>query len=156
MTKNKIRILSVDPGTKCGYALSPFESGVWNLSVSRHEGGGMRFIKLRNYLIKACEGIEILVYEEVRSHKGTDAAQIYGGIIAIIQEQCELKEISYQGVSVGTIKKFATGKGNSNKEVMLSAARKRWPEIDIIDDNQADALFLWAWAVKEYVSEEGK
>ncbi|MBA7667219.1 hypothetical protein ES703_75304 [subsurface metagenome] len=145
-----MKILAIDPGTHCGYALSPFESGVWNLSVGRHEGGGMRFVKLRSYLAKASEGIDLLVYEEVRGHKGTDAAQVYGGIVAIIQEHCEQASIPYQGVPVGTIKKYATGKGNSNKEVMLAAARERWPELDIVDDNQGDALFLWAWANEEY------
>ena len=112
----------------------------------------MRFVRLRNYLIKVCEGVDLVVYEEVRAHRGTDAAQIYGGIIAIISEHCELKEIPYQGVPVGTIKKFATGKGNSNKEAMLAAARERWPELNIVDDNQADALFLLAWANEEYLS----
>ena len=101
-----MKILAIDPGTHCGYALSPFESGVWNLSVGRHEGGGMRFVKLRSYLVKASEGVELLVYEEVRGHKGTDAAQVYGGIVAIIQEHCEQLGIPYQGVPVGTIKKF--------------------------------------------------
>jgi len=148
-----MKILAIDPGTHCGYALSPFESGVWDLSVGRHEGGGMRFIKLRNYLIKACEGVELVVYEEVRRHLGTDAAQVYGGIVAIIQEHCELKEIPYLGVPVGTIKKFATGLGNSNKEAMLAAARERWPEVNIVSDDQADALWLLAWAENEYCIE---
>ena len=147
-----LKILGIDPGTKCGYAKSLFESGVWDLSVGRHEGGGMRFVKLRNYLAKACEGVALVVYEEVRGHKGTDAAQVYGGIVAIISEHCEFKDIPYQGVPVGSIKKFATGKGNSNKEVMLAAARERWPEVNIVDDNQADALFLLAWANEEYNS----
>lgn len=145
-----MKILAIDPGTHCGYAVSLFESGVWNLSVGRHEGGGMRFVKLRSYLVKASEGIDLLVYEEVRGHKGTDAAQVYGGIVAIIQEHCEQAGIPYQGVPVGTIKKFATGKGNSNKEIMLATAREQWPEVNIVDDNQGDALFLWAWAKKEY------
>ena len=147
-----MKILAIDPGTHCGYALSPFESGVWDLSVKRHEGGGMRFVKLRNFLTKAIQigPDSMLVYEEVRGHKGTDAAQIYGGIVAIITEICEQQLIPYQGVPVGTIKKFATGKGNSNKEAMLAAARAKWPEVDIKDDNQADALFLWAWAKGEY------
>jgi len=148
-----MKILAIDPGTHCGYALSPFESGVWNLSVGRHEGGGMRFVKLRNCLIRVCAGVDLVIYEEVRRHLGTDAAHIYGGIVAIIQEHCELKEIPYQGVPVGTIKKFATGKGNSNKEAMLAAARDRWPEVDIVDDNQADALWLLAWAQNEYCVE---
>ena len=145
-----MKILAIDPGTHCGYALSPFESGVWDLSPRRYEGGGMRFVKLRNYLIKACEGVDMVVFEEVRGHKGTDAAHVYGGIVAIITEHCELKEIPYSGIPVGTIKKYATGKGNSNKEAMVKAARGRWPDIDLVDDNQADALHLWAWAQEEY------
>jgi len=146
-----MKILAIDPGTHCGYALSPFESGVWDLSPRRYEGGGMRFVKLRNYLIKACEGVDMVVFEEVRGHKGTDAAHVYGGIVAIITEHCELKEIPYSGVPVGTIKKYATGKGNVNKEAMIMAAKERWPDIDLVDDNQADALHLWAWAQDEYV-----
>jgi len=145
-----MKILAIDPGTKCGYALSPHESGVWDLSVKRNEGGGMRFIRLRNYLIRAMDGVELVVYEDVRGHKGTFAAQIYGGIVAIIQEQCELKEIQYQGVMVGDIKKHATGKGNANKKFMMEAAARRWPDWAIYDDNHADALFLWAWACDEY------
>ena len=148
-----MKILAIDPGTKCGYALSPFESGVWDLSVGRHSGGGMRFVKLRNFLTKVTSEMgmgPMVVYEEVRGHKGTDAAQVYGGIVAIITEHCEQQLIPYLGVPVGTIKKFATGKGNSNKEVMLAAARAKWPEVNIVDDNQADALWLWAWAQEEY------
>ena len=148
-----MKILAIDPGTHCGYASSPFESGVWDLSVGRHEGGGMRFVKLRHFLqMETITEFGLVVYEEVRGHKGVDAAQVYGGIVAIITEMCELQNIPYQGVPVGTIKKFATGKGNSNKEVMLATARAKWPEIDIKDDNQADALWLWAWAKNEYGS----
>ena len=145
-----MKILAIDPGSHCGYALGLFESGVWDLSSRRHEGGGMRFLRLRNYLIKACEGVDLVVYEEVRGHRGTDAAHIYGGIIAIISEHCELKEIPYSGVPVGTIKKYATGLGNANKEAMVKAARERWPDINMVDDNQADALHLLAWAQDEY------
>ncbi len=144
-----MKILAIDPGTHCGYALSPVESGVWDLSVGRHEGGGMRFVKLRRFLSEF-RWLELVVYEEVRGHKGCDAAQIYGGIIAIISEYCERERIPYQGVGVGTIKKFATGKGNSNKEAMVAAARDKWSELNITDDNRADALWLLAWAQNEY------
>ena len=147
---DNMNILAIDPGTHCGYAKSPYESGVWDLSPKRYEGGGMRFFTLRNYLTKHCLNIDLLVYEEVRGHKGTDAAHIYGGIIAIITEHCEMHSIPYQGVPVGTIKKYACGKGNANKEAMVAAGREKWPELDLKDDNQVDALFLWAWANEEY------
>lgn len=143
-------ILAIDPGTKCGYAKGQFESGVWDLSGRRHEGGGMRFLRLRSYLNEACQGVDLVVYEEVARHAGTIAAHVYGGIVAILQEYCEAHSIPYEGVPVGTIKKYATGKGNSNKEVMVAEAKKRWPEASIIDDNQADALLLWAYAQDEW------
>lgn len=145
-----MKILAIDPGTKCGYALSPIESGVWDLSPRRHEGGGMRFFRLRNYLVKTCENVDLVVYEEVRGHRGTDAAQVYGGIVAILTEHCELKEIPYQGVPVGTIKKWATGKGNADKVAMLAAAQGRWPDASIETSDQADAVWLWSWAQNEY------
>lgn len=145
-----MNILAIDPGTKCGYAKSPIESGVWDLGSRRHEGGGMRFLRLRNYLVVACEDADMVVYEEVRRHMGTDAAHIYGGIVAIIQEHCETHDIYYTGVPVGTVKKFATGKGNADKGTMIEEARKKWPDMIIKDDNQADALWIWAWAKAEY------
>lgn len=148
------KILAIDPGTYCGYALSPFESGTWDLSTRRHEGGGMRFFRLRTHLDRVCPKVDLVVYEEVRGHRGTDAAQVYGGIVAILQEHCETHEIPYQGVPVSTLKKFATGKGNASKELMVVAAKRRWPDVDIQDDNQADALMLWAWAQREYNGKE--
>ena len=145
-----MNILAIDPGTHCGYAKSPIESGTWDLSVKRHEGGGMRFFRLRNYLNEVCSDIDLLVYEEVHRHAGTEAAHIYGGIVAIIQEHCEMHQINYQGLPVGTIKKYATGKGNANKDSMVNAAKAKWQDIDIVDDNQADALWIWDWAQNEY------
>jgi Holliday junction resolvasome RuvABC endonuclease subunit len=145
-----MKILAIDPGTHCGYALSPVESGTWDLSVKRHEGGGMRYLRLRNYLNESCHGIDLVVYEEVHRHNGTDAAHIYGGIVGIIQEHCEMHDIQYQGVPVGTVKKHATGKGNANKDSMVNAAKAKWQDIDIVDDNQADALWIWDWAQNEY------
>lgn len=38
------------------------------------------------------------------------------------------------------VKKFATGKGNANKDDMLCAAQERWPEID--DYDIADACWV--------------
>lgn len=150
-----IRTIGIDPGTQCGYAWtddnfvrSP-QSGVWNLKPNRHEGGGMRFLRLDNYLADMIktgeEGGTRIYYEEVRGHRGTDAAQIYGGIIATITSLCEDLGFPYAGVPVGTIKKHATGKGNANKAAMLAEARNRFGPA-VVDDNQADALWILDYA----------
>lgn len=145
-----MKILAIDPGTKCGWCLMSSSSistgiisGVWDLRGGRYEGGGMRFLRLKNFLKKfESDGVEVLVYEEVRRHLGTDSAHIYGGIVAVIQSFCEEHYIPYEGIPVGTIKKHATGKGNANKGEMIQAAKDKWPGYPFADDNEVDARFI--------------
>jgi len=144
-----MRILAIDPGTKCGWAMGADESGVWDLAVQRHESGGMRFVRLRRHLEELLP-LDLIVYEEVHRHLGTHAAHIYGGIIAIIQSFGEDHKIDFQGCPVGTIKKHATGKSTANKDAMVAAAARLFPEARLVDDNHADALCLLAWAWEKY------
>src|SRR5512137_1201276 len=77
-------VLGIDPGTHCGWAVLDTDhgrlaSGVWDLSSRRHEGGGMRFVRLHQYLreiAQAYSRIGAVVYEEVRRHQGVDAAHV--------------------------------------------------------------------------------
>ncbi len=154
-----MRVVAIDPGTQCGYAFTDDGrahaefSGVWNLKPKRFEGGGMRFLRMRKYFDELTLSYPLgsgknvmVVFEEVRRHRGTDAAHIYGGIIAIIASACELNDIPYQGIPVGTIKKHATGKGNANKKAMVEAAQAKFgPEVT--DDNRADALWILDYAL---------
>ena len=144
-----MRILAIDPGTKCGWALSGVVSGTWDLGVQRHESGGMRFVRLRRHLEKLLP-LDLIVYEEVHRHLGTHAAHIYGGIIAIIQSFGEDHGIEFRGCPVGTLKKFSTGSGRANKDDMAGAAKRFFPHAAIVDDNHADALCLLAWAWEKY------
>ena len=147
------RVLAIDPGTLCGWALSDAgavhlpTSGVWDLRPRRHEGAGMRFVRLRKMLADLGP-VELVVYEEVRRHLGVDAAHIYGGIVATIQAYCEQHATPYTATPVQRIKRQATGKGNAKKEQMLEAARARWGE-GVTDDNHADALWLLDVALAE-------
>ena len=141
-------ILGIDPGTKCGWAVIRdgvhLFSGVWDLQPRRHEGGGMRFVRMLCKLneIAGATKIDAVAYEEVRRHLGVDAAHIYGGVVATLSGWCEERSIPYEAIPVGTIKKHATGSGNANKESMIDAAKQQWPSVSIIDDNHADALWI--------------
>ena len=47
------------------------------------------------------------------------------------------------------VKKFATGKGNANKEAMVKAAQEKYGYPGT-DDNVADALHIWHLAEKTF------
>jgi Holliday junction resolvasome RuvABC endonuclease subunit len=93
-------------------------------------------------------GAKAVYFEEVRRHLGVDAAHAYGGFLANLTAWCEHHEIPYQGVPVGTIKQFATGKGNAPKEVMIKAMQALGHAPT--DDNEADALALLHWAINRH------
>lgn len=145
-----MNILSLDLGTKCGWAIGVSHNGVWNLKPSTHETAGRRWVRFRNELENIRKlNLVLVVYEEVHMHMGVEAAHVYGGLVAILQQWCLDYAIEYQGVGVGTIKKHATGKGNANKDAMIKAAVKLYPAVNVIDDNHADALCLLHYALNK-------
>lgn len=147
-------ILALDLGTTTGWALVSrdglLNGGSESFKTTRFEGGGLRYLRFKRWLtdIKQCaDGLDWVVFEEVRRHMGVDAAHAYGGFMAHLTAWCEHHQIPYQGVPVGTIKKHATGKGNAGKAEMIAAAKARG--FDPVDDNHADALALLDWAMAQ-------
>ncbi|WP_208434688.1 crossover junction endodeoxyribonuclease RuvC [Bartonella taylorii] len=146
-------ILCFDLGTKTGWAIrgasGDIFSGTVNFQPSRFESGGMRYLRFKRWLseIKQTAGqIDAMYFEEVRRHKGTDAAHVYGGLLATLTAWCEQHQIPYEGIPVCTIKKATTGKGNASKEEMIKAVRAKGHNPK--DDNEADALAI-LYLVKE-------
>lgn len=139
-------ILAIDPGTACGWALMRdgllIDSGVWRLKKP-NERAGVRYVTLTSELTELLETSaipDLLAYEDVRAHAGTDAAHVYGGIVATIQHWCETYGIKYQGVPVGTIKKTMTGRGNASKVDVIAAVKERYNLTAKHD--QADAIAI--------------
>lgn len=141
------KILALDLATQTGWACEgsgSITSGTVGFKGGRFEGGGMRFLRFRKWLREMIElgKPEVVYYEEVRRHMSTDAAHVHGGLLAVMQAELEAKEIPYAGIPVGSIKRVATGKGNASKDEMVLAAKRQWPDQNIQDDNQADALWI--------------
>lgn len=145
-------ILALDLGTTTGWAVRDAKGQITSHTASfkpgRFEGGGMRYLRFTRWLddLAGLAGPFALIdFEEVRNHAGTDAAHIYGGLMATLAAWCELRGVPYRGVPVGTIKKHATGKGNASKTDMIAAMRARG--FSPTDDNEADALALLHWSM---------
>lgn len=146
-------ILSLDLGTTTGWALShngEIRSGTISFKDTRFDSKGSRFTKFFRWLQnqKAHYDIESIVYECVTMlHKSSASAHCYGGFMATLQMFGDHHNIPYEGVSVGTIKKFATGKGNASKDDVIRAMRGKGHQP--IDDNEADALALLYWRLEQ-------
>lgn len=148
-----MNILALDLGTRTGWALwdgQIISSGHIDFKNGRFEGGGMRYLKFKQWLNQVYTNageIGAVYFEEVRRHAGTDAAHVYGGFMAHLTAWCESRNIPYSGIPVGTIKRSATGKGSASKEAMIIAASSAVSR-DISDDNEADAVCLLNFAIK--------
>lgn len=145
-------ILALDLGTTTGFGAAMNGgakiSGRQKFATKPHENREYRFRLFRNFLdqMAAVEKIDCVFYEAVRAHKGVQAAHAYGGFMATLGEWCNEHAIPLKGVDVGTIKKFATGKGNAGKKAVIDACYERFG-VACIDDNEADAVALREYAL---------
>ncbi len=113
--------------------------------LKKNDHRGIRWHKMKAHyrdILDSVHGDRQVYYESVNRHLGTKAAHVYGGCLALLEYECCVRNIECVGVPVTVIKKFATGKGNADKQAMIAAAQSRWPGIPIIDDNHADALWI--------------
>lgn len=140
-------ILALDLGTTTGFAVldrGKIISGTKSFKPRSHEGAGMRYLRFRREFLDKLTAAREVYFEQVRRHDGTDAAHVYGGLMAALMGWCEENNIPYRGVGVGEIKKHWTGKGNANKAAMIKIAVEKGYKP--IDDNEADALALLDYA----------
>lgn len=143
-------VLGIDPGSACGWALVSFPAGsvihrgTWKLQHSRLDGGGMMFVRLETWLREVLQLDPLVVaIEEVKRHKGTDAAHLYGGITATVTRVCEDLGLTYCGIGVGAWKKLTVGKGNASKEDVAVAACIRWGRgAELWTQDEADAASI--------------
>lgn len=141
-------IVAVDPGQRAGwcarYPNGNIEAGVWHLKPNGFSNMGSAMLLLGENLTRLIERTQpgLVAFEEVRMHQGVDAAHWYGAIMGKILEVCEATKTPCRGIHYAKVKITACGKGSANKAAMVEAAKARWPNVAITDDNQADAMWI--------------
>lgn len=146
-----IKIFAIDPASKLGWAVSRDIYGTWDLSTRKDESMGMKLLRLRAKLeeVKELQNPDLIVYERAAgAHKASIAHE--SKLIGEIESFCEANNIEYRAFSATEIKKFATGKGNAGKPLMIEAAKQKlgYPE-EKDNDNEADALWILELAKHE-------
>lgn len=71
-------------------------------------------------------------------------AHVRGGLWWLVR-----RELRHAGIDVivcppASVKKYATGKGNAQKDAVLAAVIRRYPDVDVTGNDEADALTLAA------------
>lgn len=144
-------LLALDLGTSLGFAIlkdNKFISGTKKLSKYK-ELFGERFYNFRKWLLGVIEQhqIDVVYFERVYGHSGTEAAHVYGGLMYALGAICFQHNIPCNGLTVQAIKKFMTGKGNATKEEMITAAQQKGFAPKTHDE--ADAIAIMLLAIKD-------
>jgi Holliday junction resolvasome RuvABC endonuclease subunit len=141
------KILALDIATKTGWRTTT-ASGVWDLKPNRGESEGMRVVRFKSKVkeIIALEGINLVSYERPAGmHKSS--IMVASQMVGVLLDLCIELNVDVACYSANEIKKFATGKGNAGKPLMIQAA------IDLgfnpKDDNEADAIHLYNLTAKD-------
>lgn len=143
------KILALDMATKTGWA-NDSASGTEDFRKKAGDSRGMIFIRFEAWLNEMVKisGPDMIVYERPHA-RGRAANEVLNGMLAFTVKVCQVHGIEYTDCPSTSLKSFATGKGNASKGDMMAAYRKRFGA-DPLDDNEADARWLHAWAQNQF------
>jgi len=139
------KILALDLATETGWAFGQRGHctlfGTWNL-LPKGEPRPNRFRNLIVNLDRVAHSFggipDLIVYEDVKFTAGSP--RVWCGLLAFLQVWC-CDKTTLEPFAINTIKKFATGNGRADKQMMLKSARHKWGDT-VPDHNSADALWL--------------
>lgn len=83
-----------------------------------------------------------VIYEDAGFFKSRDAVQICVGLRGILLAQTAKLDIPVYSYAPMTVKKYWAGTGKADKDDMVAATLIKFPEIDLTDNNEADAIAL--------------
>lgn len=154
-----MRILSLDIGTNLGWATScpeGIDAGTKILANRRQLDYAkklrmdrrldVRVMALTDWLW-AHQIPDWIVFEDVRWVSSQAQGHLYGSLRGSIWTFAHKVFAEIECLDTSKLKLWTTGHGGATKEMMLAAAKKRWPEhvrADM-DDNAVDALCLLMW-----------
>lgn len=147
-------IIGFDCATHTGWAVVDnsgkyVDSGVQDFSKRRGESNGIMFLRFRQWLKEFVALIvhttkdndSVVIYFERAHNRGGAPTEIGYNLTGRIQEFCAENSIEFRAVHTGELKKWATGHGNADKQMMKDKAAE-WLGRPPISDDEADALCL--------------
>lgn len=87
---------------------------------------------------------DLVVVEDLALTRSTGQHLTRAGLWHLVMEEIDNDSIPYAVVSPTSLKKYVTSKGNAGKDEVLAAAIRRWPDVEIWGNDEADAYALQA------------
>lgn len=143
-----MNILALDIATHTGWKTKS-ASGTWDFKPKRGESEGMRVVRFKAKIREMIdmEQISLIAYERPAGmHKSSIIVE--SEMIGVLKDLCIEKSVELACYSATEIKKFATGKGNAKKELMIQAAKEKYGYMGESDD-EADAIHIYYLATNE-------
>lgn len=104
------------------------------------------FLRLRAIRARVLElgPADLIVVESLAISSQTGQHLTRAGLWHVVMEAIDARGYSWAQVNPGTLKKYATGKGNASKDEVLAAVIRRFPAVEVKGNDEADALVLAA------------
>ncbi|WP_159622689.1 hypothetical protein [Ruania rhizosphaerae] len=84
----------------------------------------------------------VLIETPAMSKSNTGTSMLNGLFWMLVNHLAD--DVPLVPVGIGQLKRYATGKGTAAKDAVLLDVARRYPHVDVRDNNQADALVLAA------------
>lgn len=129
----------ISDGTAAWLITSTGKSGA---SLSERDD---RLWTLRNRILDALTPATLVVVEAPAFSRQNGHMHDRSGLWWLVVTALHARDCQVVEVPPTCLKRYATGKGNANKGLMIEAATRRFPHVDTAgDDNRVDALWLAA------------
>lgn len=151
-----VTVLALDLGNHCGWSIAHRDGrlsyGTEVFTPKKGASPGQRWQQFRGWLSKIISEhqVHVLWFEDVVfGHSSSAASNVYGGYRAVMEMVADAHRVRIESVSVPTVKKAFTGKGNAKKPEMIAAAQAKGFRVADDEDDTADALAILSYAVKQ-------
>lgn len=150
----KDNVLGLDIATHCGY-YSSHGSGTWDFSECMRRNNNKQHKAFHDTLVEFItnNNIKIIAAEDVscgsmsKQFKSSIKLSEFRGILMYICDELNLPEPIF--INLKTVKKWATGDGNADKDKMVEFCKKRW-KTEPVDDNEADATHIFMYYTRKF------
>ena|SRR6056297_769059 len=162
-----IRALALDMATKTGYAIledGKVRGGVFEMKAPKrnrrhladeHEGKKYGdFLDWLNRIIAKVQPQAIYYEEPFMNMRRPSSIQSGYAWKALLMGTAAQHGIPLHGVAPSSLKKAVTGSGRAEKPEMIAAAKSQFPDLEIVDDNMADALHVLSYGLAAHMGIE--